>query len=52
VLPSFFVVEFKVDSESAFYSCPLCVTFRSFGLPCCFRYPWRGWAENDFFRDD
>lgn len=52
MLPSLVAVEFEVDSESAFHPGPLRVTFSSFGLPCCFSDPWRGWAENDAFRDD
>jgi hypothetical protein len=52
VLPSLVAAKFKMDNESAFQPGPLCVTLRSFCLPCCFRDPWGGWAENDVFRDD
>ncbi|EFX67036.1 hypothetical protein DAPPUDRAFT_115797 [Daphnia pulex] len=52
VLTSLVAVKFKMDGESAFQPGPLCATLRSFCLPCCFRDPWGGWAENDVFRDD
>ncbi len=52
VLTSFVAVKFKMDGESAFQPGPLCATLCSFCLPCCFRDPWGGWAENDVFRDD
>ena len=52
MLTSLVAVKFKMDGESAFQPGPLCATLRSLCLPCCFRDPWGGWAENDVFRDD